>query len=275
MKSLHQSITNHYHKDGIYEDILQRLKSSGVDLSNVSRKDIAGVDEFHVRGAAVSRELAKSIDIKGAKLLDVGCGLGGPCRMLAEEFNCSTTGIDLSQEYIRTAEKLSSLVGLDDKTNFVQGDANQLPFEDNSFDVVWTQHVQMNILDKKQFYSEIHRVLKKRGHFIYYDIFKKGKQEIMYPVPWANSSGLSFLFPYREMDKILYKLGFSNLGSKDQSDTGIAFFESLMIRLKELGPPKLGLHVLMGESAKPKILNLLEGLKTERLVLISGVYKKA
>ncbi|MFT5217629.1 MAG: ubiquinone/menaquinone biosynthesis C-methylase UbiE, partial [Glaciecola sp.] len=187
MENLNQNIENHYLKEELYEDIVNRLIEQEIDINEVKRSDIAGADEFHVRGAAVSKELAESINLEGATVLDVGCGLGGPCRMLADEYNCQATGIDLSNEYIRTAKELSKLVRLDSKTSFVQGDATSLPFEDNTFDVVWTQHVQMNIPGKENLYSEISRVLKPGGHFLYYDILKKEDGEINYPMPWATT----------------------------------------------------------------------------------------
>ena len=55
MENLNQNIKNHYLKEELYEDILNRLKEEGIDLNEVKRSDIAGVDEFHVRGAAVSK----------------------------------------------------------------------------------------------------------------------------------------------------------------------------------------------------------------------------
>lgn len=164
MENLNQNIESHYLKERLYEDIINRLKEQDIPLNNVKRSDISGTDEFHVRGAAVSRELASSINLNGINMLNVEYGLGVPCRMLADEYNCHTTGIDLSNEFIKTANKLSELVKLNDKTTFIQGDATELPFENNSFVVVWTQHVQMNIPDKKKFYSEINRVLKTGGH---------------------------------------------------------------------------------------------------------------
>lgn len=274
MKNLNKNIENYYLKEGLYEDIVSRLVERDIDLNKVKRSDIAGVDEFHVRGAAVSKELANSIKIEGVSVLDVGCGLGGPCRMLAEEYNCQTTGIDLCNEYIVTANNLSKLVKLGNKTTFVQGDATDLPFEDNSFDVIWTQHVQMNIPDKKQFYSEIYRVLKKGGHFLFYDILRKGVGEISYPMPWASNADISFLFTEEEMDNILKEIGLIKKQITNQTQTGIDFFENLVARMKDSGPPKMGLNVLMGEMAKPQLINLFNHLKNGELELKSGVYKK-
>ena len=274
MKNLNKNIQNHYLKEELYEDILNRLKQQGVDLNNLKRSDIAGVDEFHVRGAAVSKELAENLDLKGAKVLDVGCGLGGPCRMLAEEYCCQVTGLDLSNEYVRTAKELSKLLKLDNKTSFIQGDATSLPFGDNTFDVIWTQHVQMNIPNKEKFYFEISRVLKPGGHFLYYDILKKGDGEVNYPMPWASTSDISFLFKEKEMDNFLTQFGLTKEQSNDQTRYGIDYLNALFAKLKEFGPPKIGLNALMGETTKPKLINLLGHLKSGELELKSGVYKK-
>jgi ubiquinone/menaquinone biosynthesis C-methylase UbiE len=274
MESLNQSIENHYLKEGLYEDIVNRLKEQHIALDNVKRSDISGADEFHVRGATVSKELADSINLNGLTVLDVGCGLGGPCRMLADDYNCQTTGIDLSKEYVRTATKLSELVNLDSKTTFIQGDATELPFENNTFDVVWTQHVQMNIPDKKKFYSEINRVLKSGGNFLFYDILKKRNVEVNYPMPWASDSSFSFLFTAEEMDDLLKEFGLRKKQSTNQTQAGIDYFDLVIARLKELGPPKMGLDLLMGETTKLKLMNLLTHMKTGKLELISGIYKK-
>ncbi len=274
MNHLDQKIAAHYQTDGLYQEILNRLANLSVDLSHVQRSDIAGVDEFHVRGASVSKELAKTIDIEGKTVLDMGSGLGGPCRMLADEFNCTATGIDLSPEFVRTANSLSKLVGLEDKTFFIQGSAAQLPFEDNSFDVVWTQHVQMNIPDKQKFYGEAYRVLKPGGHFLYYDIFRKNDGVIQYPMPWASQENLSFLIKNGEMAQIVENLGLKSISKQDETQAGIEFFTSLLAKVRQHGPPKLGLNVLMGDSTVSKLTNLLAHLQKGLLMLESGVYQK-
>ena len=274
MEQLNAMVESQYHLNGLYEDILTRLGEQEVDIDKVSRKHIAGVDEFHVRGAEVSQELAREIGLDNSNVLDVGCGIGGPSRMLADDYNCRVTGIDLSNEFIRTASALSELVGLQDKTDFIQASALELPFEDGSFDVAWTQHVQMNISDKAKFYSEINRVLSDRGTFVYYDIFQKNGEDVDYPVPWANDASVSFLGTTTRMDHILQDLGFKNTLTTDQTSQGAQFLVGLFEKLKKNGPPKIGLNVLMGASTKEKLVNILKGLEQEKIVLQSGIYNK-
>ena len=267
-------IQAHYFQPKLLERIIFALEQKGIDLKKqqLGRRDIRGVDEFHVRGAEVSKELANQANLTGKTLLDIGCGIGGPCRMLADEFNCTVTGIDLNPEYIRTATELTRLVGLSDRVSFFQGNALELPFEKEAFEVVWTQHVQMNIKDKTQFYTEVKRVLKPGGSFIYYDIFKKGDGRLNYPLPWAGEASISFLMTNTYLETLLEDLNFKKVATQNQTQKGIAFFEKLFKTAHKGDTPKVGLHLLMGESTGPKLKNLLKGLKEGQLELESGVF---
>ena len=93
-------------------------------------------------------------------------------------------------------------------------------------------------------------------------------------MPWASTSELSFLFKEKEMDNFLKQFGLTKKQSTDQTQAGIDFFNVLVAKLKEFGPPQMGLNVLMGETTKPKLMNLLTHLKNGELELKSGVYKK-
>lgn len=91
---------------------------------------------------------------------------------------CRVIGIDLTDAYCALARRISEWVGLAQRTEFRQGDALRLPFEDGSFALAWTEHAQMNIPDKQAFYSEIHRVLRTGGRLAFHDWFRAALQRI-------------------------------------------------------------------------------------------------
>jgi ubiquinone/menaquinone biosynthesis C-methylase UbiE len=274
MHDLNAQIQDQYRVTGLFEDIVKRLGEQGVDLENVSRSDIAGIDELHLRGAEVSKELVSAFDFNHLRVLDVGCGIGGPARMLADEFNCDVSGIDMSREFIGTAQKLSGLIKMNGKTDFVHGNALDLPFENGVFDVVWTQHVQMNIEDKRTFYSEIYRVLKDNGALVYFDIFSTNSDAIYYPVPWANDASRSFLTTISSMEGILKVLQFAKIQSIDQTFGAIQFLKNAFEKIKKEGPAKLGINVVMGSSTKEKLGNVFKALQEGKIELQSGIYRK-
>ena len=270
---LNSLVEKHYTKEGLYDTVINKLQELGITAA--TRKDISGVDEFHIRGAAVSKELAQDAGFNiNSKILDIGCGLGGPCRMLADEYGCAVTGIDITEEFIQTAKRLTALVKLDDKVNFLKADALQLPFDDESFDFTWTQHVQMNIEDKHRFYAEMKRVLKTGGKFIYYDVFSRNKEPLYYPVPWADEPAISFLITVTELDELLQSLGLSKVNTKDQTPAGIEFFTKLSDTMSKGGTPALGLPLLIGVSSKQKFENLYRNLLENKLEIQSGIYQK-
>ncbi len=274
MNILESQIEGYYYQADLFKTIINRLSEMGVDLNNINRKDIARVDEFHVGGAEISRDLAETANVKNCKLLDIGCGLGGSCRMLADEFNCNAVGIDVSKEYIATANLLSELVGLKHNTQFIYGEATNLPFKDNTFDVVWSQHVQMNVCDKLKYCSEIDRVLNNKGCFIYYEVFTKGKQKVSYPLPWADSNTISFLEESSKMSSYFEQFGLVKEQLIDQTGSGIKILEKSLSRMSKHQSSKLGLHILMGATTKDKITNLLNGLREGKILLESGIYRR-
>ena len=275
MQNFKNSVIYQYTRENIYETIVQRLHEQGVEKNKITREHISSVDEFHIKGAEVSLEMAKEAELsKELKVLDVGCGIGGPARMIADVFGCSVTGVDLTNEFIRTASLLSQLVGLSGKTEFIIADATELPFEDNTFDVVWTQHAQMNIEEKEKLYSEIHRVLKREGRFIYYDIFSSEKEDLKFPLPWADDSSISFLIKLNDFGKLMKETGFKELLRKERTSDSIDFFETVFENNKKEGSPKIGLNIFMTEQTSLKLSNLLNNLSENKLKVQSGIYQK-
>ncbi|MCB0634638.1 MAG: class I SAM-dependent methyltransferase [Saprospiraceae bacterium] len=266
---------NHYHQPELLESIMAQLQAAGIDESSLTREHLSGLDEFHLQGAEVSRRLAAKLHLQpGTIVLDVGCGVGGPCRMLADEFDCEVVGVDYTAEYIRTARALSEKVGLAGKTTFLEANALALPFPDASFDVVWTQHAQMNIADKPQLYAEIQRVLRADGRFLFYDIFQGSEPGLLFPVPWAEVPEQSHLMPYADLAGYFEADGWHLLYQEDHTENAILALSGALEKAARGEAPKLGLNMLMRGTTKTKLGNLLQCLRERRVEVFAGIYGK-
>jgi len=103
---------------------------------------------------------------KPASVLDVGCGIGGSTRHIVRKYGCTGSGITLSPVQAERAQQLSDEQGLGGKLGFQVADALRMPFADNSFDLVWSLESGEHMPDKRQFVSELTRVVKPGGRVI-------------------------------------------------------------------------------------------------------------
>ncbi len=110
--------------------------------------------------------LAKSIDLVNKSLVEVGCGRGGGLAYITDRFStASSLGIDLDQRAVNFGNKHHKNKGL----KFVQGNAQALPLPDNSFDCVLNVESSHRYHDFPQFLSEVKRILKPNGYFLFTD----------------------------------------------------------------------------------------------------------
>ncbi|MBL8446000.1 MAG: methyltransferase domain-containing protein, partial [Zoogloeaceae bacterium] len=248
---------------------------AGKDVDRLTPEDLAPVDQFHIRGRMATLELARAAGLDATqRVLDVGCGVGGTSRCLATEFGCHVTGIDLTDEYCRAAEVLSARTGLSHLVEYRQGDATSLPFDDQSFDVVWTEHVAMNIPDKSRLYSEMHRVLKPGGTLAIYDIFAGPAGPVLFPVPWARTPDTSFLVEPDELRDLLGEAGFTVTDWSDTTEAARTWFVALAEKIRRDGFPPLGFHVLLGGDFQAMAQNQGRNLQEGRIVLGQVVARK-
>lgn len=99
-------------------------------------------------------------------ILDVGCGIGGSSLYLAEKFNASATGITLSPVQASRAAQRAEEADLASRVSFEVADALEMPFNDDSFDFVWSMESGEHMPDKQKFLAECYRVLKPGGTFL-------------------------------------------------------------------------------------------------------------
>jgi ubiquinone/menaquinone biosynthesis C-methylase UbiE len=268
-------VEKHYARGGLLDAILAGLRESGKDTARLVPEDLAPVDEFHIRGRDATMELAARVRLTpGLRVLDVGSGLGGSARYLAAEHRCAVTGIDLTSDFVEAARALAAMVGMQDAVHFRQASALALPFEDGAFDLVWTEHVQMNIADKRTFYAEIARVLVPGGRLAFHDIFQGGGGEPYFPVPWAGGPSLSSLETVPAVRRMLKQLGFGILDWADKTAYSRDWFAATLEKLKRSWPPPLGTHLLMGANAQAKLENTVKSLQEGRITVIQAVAHK-
>jgi ubiquinone/menaquinone biosynthesis C-methylase UbiE len=265
--SIEERVAAHYGRSDLAAEILGALERAGKDLDRLRSQDLAAVDEFHICGAEATAKLADLLQLEpDLVLLDVGSGLGGASRHLAERFGCRVTGIDLTEEYCRCASDLADRIGLGERVEYHTGSALEMPFPDRHFDRAITQHVAMNIEDKPRLYGEVRRVLKPGGLFGIYDLLQGPGGDVHFPVPWARDASSSFLAAPDEMRRLLQHAGFEIVQWRDCSDDGHRWFQQMKERLDREGSPPLGFHLLMGPDFEEMAANQVRNLREQRIL---------
>ncbi len=268
-----ESVVRHYSAANLTQKIAAIMSSMLPDDRPLTVKDLASLDQFHTRGIAATIDLARLAEVnQHTRVLDAGCGLGGPARYLAATYDCTVLGVDLSPDFIDAAKYLSERSGLIGRTDFRVGDALNLPANGGAYDLVWMQHVAMNIADRDRLYREVHRVLQPGGRLALFDVVARDGQ-IYFPVPWSRTPETSFLLSSAQTRYALATVGFKVLEWHDDTDLAKAWFRELAASLPTPGGPSLG--VAMGADFPDLIRNLGRNLAEGRVGTLSAVLERA
>jgi len=268
-------IHGYYSPNDLYNKILAGLNKLGKDLSTVTLDDLQPVDEFHIRGDAATKELIQlAAFTSDMHILDVGCGIGGSTRRLSHETGCRVTGIDLSNEYIDVAERLTALLNMREQVTFHACSALELPFEDDYFDGIWSLQMNMNVEDKSAWLKETYRVLKPGGRAILYEVCSHTNTPLYFPVPWAQDSSMSFLVPPEIFRDLITSAGFDIQEWNDKTDLAQKAFANAKEPVAEPSLPALGVYLLVGDDIQTKAYNLHRNLDEERVSLIETLAVK-
>ena len=211
-------------------------------------------DQWHPGGPALTRKLANATMIGGeTRVLDVACGRGESARVLAQHFGCHVVGIDYSSDSTAGANAVAVEAGLSDRVSFVQGDAERLPFDAGSFDVVICECSLCLFPNVAIAMEEFQRVLRPGGHLGISDVV------LNEPVPESLQDlfgrvlcigGALSVDGYRDL---FAAAGYSSIRSRDASSVLTDMIERIERRARVIG------NILNGEQ-----FELADGINVPR-----------
>lgn len=274
--SYEQIITTHYTHGSLITEIKTGIEKLGKTSSSISTEDLAPLDEFHIGGRQASELFFDQLDFSNDDyLIDIGCGLGGASRFVANKYSSKVMGVDLTEEYIATGNTISAWLGLDHLVNLRQGSALSMPFDNGVFDGGYMMHVGMNIKDKFRLYKEIFRILRPGAKFGVYDVMIIEEGELLYPVPWATTPNENEVTSPKEYKQAMEKAGFSIIAENNRHEFALSFFEQLIENSNNAsGPPPLGIHILMGKDSTIKVQNMIKNVSAGHIAPIELIAKK-
>jgi SAM-dependent methyltransferase len=274
MTNYSDAINQQYGRNDINDGILKAFQMAGIDMDELSLDDFSRFDQLHTGGRKATRKLGEMAGLKpGMKILDVGCGIGGPARTLAADFDCQVVGLDITESYVQAAEMLTEKVGLAESVAFKLGNALELEFDSETFDVVWSQNAIMNIENKNKLFQELHRVLRKQGIFAMEAILAGEKPEVRFPVFWADDKSVSFVVGAEQLNQLLVDAGFNPVGWEDVTGTSIELARKARDSVPET-PHPVGLHLLYTKVPE-KATNTLQGFEDDTYRDVYAVFRRS
>ena len=139
--------------DNFHAGYFKRSDESFSDATDNLTELLAGLGDF-------SRE---------TRVLDVGCGIGGPAILLHQKYGCHVHGITISEKGVHKANESARKKGCDSHVKFTVADAKENKFPDEFFDIIWGMESFHLMDDKAKVFSECFRVLKRGGQLLLCD----------------------------------------------------------------------------------------------------------
>lgn len=214
----YSKLTSHYYN--LVTDFYEYGWGSSFHFSRYYRGEA-----FRQATARHEHYLAHKMNIdENMKVLDVGCGVGGPGREICRFTGCTIVGLNNNDYQVERANHYAKKYNLDDKLSYVKGDFMQMDFEPETFDAVYAIEATVHAPVLEGVYSEIYKVLKPGGVFgVYewvmtdkYDETNEEHRKIAYGIEVGD--GIPKMYKREVAEQALKNVGFEVEYQKDMSD---------------------------------------------------------
>jgi phosphoethanolamine N-methyltransferase len=171
-------------------------------------------------GAEEVGSIVQSLDLEGKEILDIGSGLGGPSMCLVSQYGAShVVGIDIEPLNVTRATNYATKVGLSERLTFLTVDGGRLPFEDGSFDIVFSKDAITEAANKEYVFHEAFRVLRPTGWMVMSDWFRNAEPFTPEMNDWIKEAGVTLEMTTLEETAVLTrKVGFTDIQIEDRND---------------------------------------------------------
>ena len=240
----------------------------GIDYSNqdiIEFEAIFGAGFLSPGGQEEVAKIVEGMSLAGKHVLDIGVGIGGPACLLVEEHGAArVTGIDVEDPVLDKAAQAVSRRGLQDRIVLQRVEPGPLPFDDESFDVVFSKDAIIHIPDKGALFREIHRVLRPDGCVALSDWYCGEEPLTDEMAAWLKPHGSNFtMTPIQNDAELLASVGFVDTATLDRNAWFADFCRERVEHMR--GPGHEALVGAVGEEVADRLTS-----KAEQRAVISA-----
>jgi SAM-dependent methyltransferase len=194
----------------------------GVDESGAGLEEVWGPGFMSPGGSAEVARVVGGADLTGMKVLDVGCGVGGPGAALVVDHGAArVVGVDVQPDLLDLARERARAAGLSEHLSYeVIQAGGPIPFEDDTFDAVFSKDAIIHVTDKRALYEEMLRVVKPGGLLLVSDWLRGGGEELDDHVrAFVDAAGHAFVMvTLDDLARLVHEVGFTDIETEDRRD---------------------------------------------------------
>jgi SAM-dependent methyltransferase len=216
-----------------------------------------------------SQEIPQLLELNGnSSVLEVGCGSGGYALHVAKRVRCDLVGVDINAAGIRKANQLGVAGDLAQRVHFQQCDVSKsLPFDDNTFDAVFSNDVLCHIPGRPALLNEMLRVLKSGGRMLFSDALVVGGMVSHEEIATRSAIGYYVYSPPGENERLIERTGFHQVRVTDTTEGAAQIAERWLHARQKRKSELLAMESISNFEGLQRFLSTAHSLMAERRLL--------